>query len=1154
MRRFATVLATLCLVASQLVVAGVASAAGPTLSPVDVDLKADSTFVRAKSDSGAFARTDPALLGRKDATRVNVMLKYDYDATASYTGGIGNLAATSPRVTGKDLKANKTAVKAYETYTADLSKTITARAEKAAPGLDVRFTYSTAYGGVSASVPANQIGALVRTAGIAAVQEDTLQQPLDDNTSFIGATAVWPSVGGQDAAASNVIVGVIDTGVWPEHPMLAPGSLGAPEGGLRGCQFGDGTDVAHLGAAFACNNKLIGAYAKTATYMSVTGAGAEEFCNNTTHQCSPRDSEGHGTHTTTTAAGDCVTSAVLYGVERGPVCGVAPGARVIQYRVCLRGGCFGSDSVSAVQQAITDGVDVINFSISGGGNPYTDAVELAFLDAFNAGISVNASAGNSGPGAGTSDHGGPWTTTVGASTGPREFGSVLHLTADGGGVFDQPGITLTAGISSPTPVVMAATLPKAGGGNEDALCQSDLAAGAATGKIVACQRGTNGRIDKGRRVLAGGAVGMILYNPVKQDQESDNHYLPAIHIDGPSAPFTTFVTTHTNVMATWAQGTAQPGQADMMAAFSSRGPLGDWIKPDVTAPGVQVLAGTTPQPDQTTADNGPTGNLYMAIAGTSMSSPHSAGVSALVKAAHPDWSPAQIKSALMTSSVQSVVKEDGVTPADPFDMGAGSIRADRAVNPTLVFDETYADFLAAGSDPLHRIDMNIASVNAPTMSGLITTKRTATNVSGGDQDLAVSTQAPAGVSIIVTHQKPKAPPPDGSPAPLPKSDKQIHFDQGSTIDFWVTISAPEIANGQYFGRITLDPQAAGANSVTIPVAFVKKQGVVTLSHTCAPTTIAKGTGISNCTASVANFGSVPADVSLTVTSLDKGLDFTNISAPAKSIKTNDGVKWTGTLSPALAPAITAVSLADSTTTPAGGYLPLAGFGGNLTATAGDDVITNVNVPTFFFGGETYSRIGVVSNGYIVLGGGTGADINFAPQTFPDPARPNNVIAPFWSDLNTTGGGANGTIRINVLTDNVESDWIIVDFAGVKNFGNSTTHTGEIWIRTSARAHTGAAGEQVTISYGTANAAAGDPGSGINWGAENRDGTSGRNIAAAPANDTEYSVLTSPPTAGGTATITYDASAKKAGTYRSAAAMTSDQTAGTTQVVQTLTVN
>ena len=289
-------------------------------------------------------------------------------------------------------------------------------------------------------------------------------------------------------------------------------------------------------------------------------------------------------------------------------------------------------------------------------------------------------------------------TTVGASTGPRSFTSTLHLTADGGATLDISGVTLTNGISSATPVVMAATLAKAGGGNEDALCQSDLAPGAATGKIVVCNRGVNGRIDKGRRVLQGGAAGMILTNnsATVTDLESDSHYLPAIQTQFNSNAVANFVTSHTNTMATWAQGTASPAQADVMASFSSRGPTGDWIKPDVTAPGVQVLAGWTPQPDQTTADNGPPGNLFAAIAGTSMSSPHAAGVSALVKASHPTWTPAEIKSALMTSSVQSVVKEDGVTPAGAFDMGAGSIRADRAVNPTLVFNETLRELRRGG--------------------------------------------------------------------------------------------------------------------------------------------------------------------------------------------------------------------------------------------------------------------------------------------------------------------------------------------------------------------------------------------------------------------------------------------------------------------------
>ena len=929
MRRIAVTLAMLSLLAGQLVFAAAATAADPSRFTATA-LTPDSTFVGSKSTSGAIAKSDPALLGRTDAKRVNVMIKYDYDATASYTGGAGTLKATSPKVTGKKLKANKDAVNAYEAYTSDVSAKITARAQKAAPGLNVRFNYQTAYGGVEASVPANQIGALLKTEGVAAVQQDKLEQPLDDNTQFIGATAVWPSVGGQANAASNVIVGVIDTGVWPEHPMLAPGSLGAPDGGLRGCQFGDGTDVAHLGDPFPCNNKLIGAYAKTATYMANISPkpDANEFCNASTGVCSPRDSEGHGTHTTTTAAGDCVTSATLYGVERGPVCGIAPGARVIQYRVCLAEGCFGSDSVSAVQQAISDGVDVINFSISGGGNPYSDAVELAFLDAFNAGISVNASAGNSGPGAATSDHGGPWTTTVGASTGPRAFASTLHLTADGGASFDIAGVTLTNGISTATPVVMAATLPKVGGGNEDVLCQSDVAAGAATGKIVVCLRGVNGRIDKGRRVLQGGAAGMILSNQsaAVTDLESDNHYLPAIHTQFASNAVANFVTTHTNVMATWAQGTAQPAQADVMASFSSRGPLGDWIKPDVTAPGVQVLAGTTPQPDQTTADNGPVGNLYMAIAGTSMSSPHSAGVSALVKAAHPDWTPAEIKSALMTSSVQTVVKEDGVTPAGPFDMGAGSIRADRAVNPTLVFNESYDDMVAAGTDPLHRINLNIASVNAPTMTGEITTERTAFNVSGAAQKLQVSTVAPVGAKIIVSHKKP------GPKGPALASDAQLNVGKGKKLDFYVTISAPELAAGQYFGKITLTP--ATGTPVVLPVAFVKKQGDVTLSQTCDPTTIAVKTGVSHCSATVANFAQAEANVSLDVTNLDKGKDlkYTNVAPPASPIKKNEGATWTGTLSPAIPPQINSITLASHDDTPDGGYLALSLFG--IPATPG----------------------------------------------------------------------------------------------------------------------------------------------------------------------------------------------------------------------------
>jgi hypothetical protein len=458
---------------------------------------------------------------------------------------------------------------------------------------------------------------------------------------------------------------------------------------------------------------------------------------------------------------------------------------------------------------------------------------------------------------------------------------------------------------------------------------------------------------------------------------------------------------------------------------------------------------------------------------------------------------------------------------------------------------------------LHRIDLNIASVDAPTMTGLITTKRTAINVSGKAQRLDVSVDAPPGASIFVSDKDP------GSGGP--KEDGTIHLARNGPTDIWITISAPELANGQYFGRITLTPES-DANPVTIPVAFNKHQGTVTLSHVCNPLTFLQKTGSSHCIATVANFGSVAANVNLTVTNLDKGrgLDFTNITAPATSIRSDDGVQWSGTLTPAIPPQVTSIT---PTTGPDGGYLALGLLGVPPVAGVGDDTISNFTVPMFFYGGESYTRIGVVSNGYLVVGGGTGADIIFAPQTFPNAARPNNVLAPLWSDLNVVAPGA---VRVAVLSDGnpnlaLRVSWLVIDYDHVKNFSNATTHSFEVWLQlASGGVGNGPLSEAITYSYGPnttspgdgsglGNAGTGDPGSGVNWGAENSDGTSGKNISPAPANGTEWAIHTSPPAAGGTATIWYDASAKKAGTYRSIASMTSDVTPGTTQVVQTLTV-
>ncbi|HYN29965.1 MAG TPA: S8 family serine peptidase, partial [Dermatophilaceae bacterium] len=631
----------------------------------------ESRFEVPKSATGKVAKSDPELLKRSDAAPVSVMVKLDLDPVASYAGGVSGLEATSPGATGKPLKRNTAAVAAY---TKHADKVVGAAARdigRAVPGAKVGRSFTTAFGGLAVVVPANQAKDLLAVDGVVAVQSDTLGQlQTDASPQFVGATTVWPSLGGSSTAGEGVIVGVLDSGIWPEHPSLADPGIDAPDGAPFACDFGDGS-VGALGAAFECNDKLVGAYAFVDTYLAVVGAAPGEYCD--ANGCTARDADGHGTHTATTAAGSPVASAPVLGVDRGPVSGIAPGASVIAYRVCLDEGCFGSDSVAAVEQAIVDGVDVINFSISGGSNPFTDPVELSFLDATAAGISVNASAGNSGPGAGTTDHGGPWTTTVGASTSDRHFQATLTLSADNGDTFAKVGSTITQGVAG-LPVVLASQVAGYTGGD---LCLLPFAGESLTGKVVVCRRGNNGRVEKGYHASLGGASGMILYNPTMSDTETDNHFLPAVHLEGPNEDMLDFLATHTGVTATWEAGEPAKVRGDVMAGFSSRGPLGDFLKPDITAPGVQVLAGHTPTP--LTYNGGPAGELFQAIAGTSMSSPHLAGASALVKAAHPTWTPGQVKSALMTSSTQDVLKEDGTTPADPFDRGAGALRVDAAV-------------------------------------------------------------------------------------------------------------------------------------------------------------------------------------------------------------------------------------------------------------------------------------------------------------------------------------------------------------------------------------------------------------------------------------------------------------------------------------------
>jgi subtilisin family serine protease len=1092
-----------------------------------------------KSASGKLAQSDPALVSRTDSAMVNIMVKIDADPLASYHGGVKDLPATSPAVTGVPLTQSDSAINAYSGYLAGKSLTIHRLAVAKVPSLKIGRDFAIAFGGFAASVPANQAKYLLDVPGVAAVMYDGVEHPTDlASPTYVGATQVWPSLGGSAKAGQGTKIGVLDTGIWPEHPMLADNGIPNPGGGPYACDFGNGS--AAMGPKFTCNDKLLGAYVFVDTNLAVNGgAPPGYFCNTAGTMCSARDAEGHGTHTSTTAAGDRVSSAVLLGVDRGATSGIAPGASVIMYRVCIADSCFESDSVSAVQQAIVNDVDVINFSIGGGGAPYSDPVELAFLDAYASGIEVNASAGNSGPGAATAEHGGPWVTTVGASTLDRSFGSTLHLTADGGAALDVPGVTVTAGITSPTPVILASASPYS-----DVLCQTPLTNNHLfSGKIVVCERGGNARIDKGHNAYLGGAAGFILYNQSAgvTDLESDNHWLPGIQVQFTNDAVRKFVKNHTHVMGWWAAGTATAAQGDVMASFSSRGPEGDFIKPDVTAPGVQILAGMTPQPAST--DEGPSGQLYQAIAGTSMSSPHSAGVALLIKAAHPSWTPGQIKSALMTSSVQDVVKENGTTPANPFDDGAGSIRANRAVSPTVTFDVSAPDYYASASDPDSRINLNLPSIDAPNMPGQITVSRTFTNVSGTSQTFSVTTKAPNNSSITV-------------------SPGTITVAAGGTATFQATIDGTKLADGQYFGSITLHPAKGGYNNVFLPVAFFHKPGDVTLNNTCGNTgvvndtaTVSKG-DTKPCRVTVTNLTSATAHVSVTVQAPKNGGITVQNYAPAD--KQGNGFTWGGTLNPSLPPPVEALVAPDSLF---GGWFDLSAFGSTFAIPGfTDESFLNFspNAPVAF-GDETYDTVGVVSNGYLVLGGATPADVQYLPQNMPDAAPPNNVLAPFWTDLNPDDGGTFFYASFDDTDPNAPTscyhlfEWQNYPVWSSGHNGANGKESFEIWMLSADCAeYFGATNNSIAFDYNHIQV----PGAStpFNVGAENRLGTSAQDVGLnTMPNRNGYVVVVGNSTPGGTAKLKYDVLGTQVGAFNVSASMTSDVTQGTARSLVKVTV-
>ena len=663
----------------------------------------------------------------------------------AYTGGIKNIRATAPKKGQKIDPLNADVVK----YVGYLNTKHDQALSKAGGGNKL-YDYVYSFNGFAAELSLDQANKLANFDGVLAVSADELHT-LDTSSTpaFLGLSdpgGLWAQLGGVGSAGDGIIIGVIDTGIWPESLSFSDrtGENGnaTKDGKLAYQQIpgwhGKCTPGEEFNASM-CNQKLIGAQWFNQAFGGDDGVDETmpwEFT-------SARDYSGHGTHTSSTAGGNNNVPTTGAASVFGPISGIAPHARIAMYKALWvvapgQGSGYTADLVAAIDQAVADGVDVINYSISGTSTNFRDPVEISFMFAAAAGIFVAESAGNSGPTTATVAHPGPWTTTVAAGTHNRNGAGSITL---GNGV-TYTGASVATAVTAPLIDSIAAGLAGADP-TQVALCYSSADGGnvldpaLVAGKIVVCKRGVTARVNKSLAVQEAGGVGMVLYNSPDNSLNADFHFVPTVHVslaDGTAikAYAATDGSTATINQATIVLNSPAP----FTASFSSRGPLlasGDLLKPDLMAPGQDILAAVAPP--------GNSGRDFDLYSGTSMSSPHVAGLAALLKDLHPNWSPMMIKSALMTTAYD-VLDGPNTNPLVIFRQGAGHVKPNSAADPGLVFDSTLTNWLgflcgtqlpasyctSRGIPVITPSNFNGASIALSALPGSQTVTRTVTNV------------------------------------------------------------------------------------------------------------------------------------------------------------------------------------------------------------------------------------------------------------------------------------------------------------------------------------------------------------------------------------------------------------------------------------------
>ncbi len=640
-----------------------------------------------------------------------------------YEGKVEGIAPTALRATGeRKLNVRSDAAIAYRAHlAAAIDGTIVEAKKVLGREIATPHRYDITMSGFSAELTDGEADKLRQLPGVSSVEvAPTYELSTDSGPTLINAPLVWNGSAMPNNAPNrgeNIVVGILDGGANSAHPSF---------GNDPSCGF-----------SVALPKQISAVDCGASSGSTCTGATPEDTTN-----------IGHGVHTSSTAVGVRLVPPLTYlGVPlRWEISGVAPCSRLRHYKVCTSASCQGAAILAAIQATIADGIDVMNFSISGGNSPWSDN-DRGFLDMVNADIFVAASAGNTSATIptplGNVNHRGPWVMTVANSTHDRIEGFPLSVQGGPQNVASQASAT-----PIPATVTASVAVGAALGSEQGCGATSPYAAGSMAGRIALIQRGSCNFTEKALNAQSAGATHILVYNNVGGPPVS----MPALAIPGAMISNTSgnairdfLIANPASQMTITAPAVrvTDPAFADVLNGGSLTGPNNsfDVTKPDITGPGTNIYAAVSPNAGQ-----------FGFLTGTSMSSPHVAGAGALVRSAHPGWTPQEVKSAL-----QMTAKRDGLNAAASAtwhadEVGNGRVDVAAAVRSGLVMNETFSNFLAAnpGSGGQPR-NLNLPSLRHTTCNGSCTFTRTFRNAQGlaGTWNAIVS-DAPAGTQITVT--------------------------------------------------------------------------------------------------------------------------------------------------------------------------------------------------------------------------------------------------------------------------------------------------------------------------------------------------------------------------------------------------------------------